>query len=1068
MLPVRAIILLALLGAGRAAAADVGPVLAYSLGCAADQLARGLRTPELMDLAGINIIGGVVYDDQRRDLILVGRHAPTIAPVTLDDLAVALRAMLKHRVAPVVSIDPTEESPRTGLQSVRFEGGIADTQYGRDLLEADILLKKISLGLTESGTPAAKSYVDVCVERLSEQEEAVERVIGSRFWFRVSGEAALVELTRVCAIRALPLEVHTEVVQVAAGGPGAEEPGHLRNEYGDSFAQALTDNLADLSARHPALARLRVLLSLAAVAQGIGHLAPQDDLRYWLDEYPVSRIRTPREYSFHRENRTYQSRAGASCCVEVCGGVRLDPIVRSLQAGELELLPNVVIDSRPATDALVWRVPIDAWEIRWAVGLTPPTADPSSREPASPGPPGCYLAARAGPAETIARTDPSFERAFVGSSLPPPVSPIRFTTHRFLPWHGTPGQIGGVMLCNTARVEGLDGTAVAGAAVDPVTGSFNLLLQGQDVPVRDAELRKFVTALWAVYFGQEDPGLSIDPIWEPAADGQAELSERQLVRLIGNIADTHLAKVLLDADYYMKRCAVGIEQPPIPGFQSVDDLTAHTGIHVRGASRRFWFVPEDMSFRLGGGALVFDGGRVTVKTTYADLDDQSEQREPADERFAQFWSDHYWEFAAVNPVYEELYEYARLTALAKYLKQSGASLQWFLMANRHLVLQAPIPGTVPTLRTRSRVLEGTQWSGGVKLAVDMSREQPGRYILDDAAARAMERALTRRIAGGAQPEPSGARRSVDYSTLAGKSFTARLPESSYTVVPVHGLTAGTGPGGVTYHTDLAARTNGEPGLELIRVNRPGRTDGGLGKCWDLYRPYDLEPADDRMVKLTDVPVLTAADQVGRADLYVPERMRVVDRLSDTQEVLTYDPSRYDTVAWVPAGSTGRLEALTCLSDGSFVLAEKSGCRFRFDPQGRLTHLLFSPDHSVCYSYDGHRIAAVTDAFGNRVELRSDDAGRVTRATLGASHVDYVYRGDELALVKYPDGRRVAMIYDADGALRETVCKLPTAAAHETDEFDAIATETPADNGRRPERAEDSAASARATLRRAVP
>ena len=55
---------------------------------------------------------------------------------------VALRARFIHGKWPLVSIDPTEETKKTDMQIVRFEGGIEETQFGQDLFDADYRLKE--------------------------------------------------------------------------------------------------------------------------------------------------------------------------------------------------------------------------------------------------------------------------------------------------------------------------------------------------------------------------------------------------------------------------------------------------------------------------------------------------------------------------------------------------------------------------------------------------------------------------------------------------------------------------------------------------------------------------------------------------------------------------------------------------------------------------------------------------------------------------------------------------------------------------------------------------------------
>ena len=136
--------------------------------------------PEVFTLSGITAIKGLVYDRKTGDVILVGQRDPERAPLTLDDFVVALRARFIYGKWPVVSIDPTEETKRTNMQIVRFEGGIEDTQFGKDLFDADYRLKRIGMGLLSPGIPGLETYWDISMKRAKEGTEGSHK-INSRF-----------------------------------------------------------------------------------------------------------------------------------------------------------------------------------------------------------------------------------------------------------------------------------------------------------------------------------------------------------------------------------------------------------------------------------------------------------------------------------------------------------------------------------------------------------------------------------------------------------------------------------------------------------------------------------------------------------------------------------------------------------------------------------------------------------------------------------------------------------------------------------------------------------------------
>src|SRR5262249_41749887 len=92
------------------------------------------------NLADINQIFGLVVAPDG-ELIVVGRHDPTLPPLHRDDLASALRAAFLHKASPLVSLDPAPDLLASGRLKVRFEGGVANTRLGHELLQADIGLK---------------------------------------------------------------------------------------------------------------------------------------------------------------------------------------------------------------------------------------------------------------------------------------------------------------------------------------------------------------------------------------------------------------------------------------------------------------------------------------------------------------------------------------------------------------------------------------------------------------------------------------------------------------------------------------------------------------------------------------------------------------------------------------------------------------------------------------------------------------------------------------------------------------------------------------------------------------
>ncbi|MFA5251546.1 MAG: hypothetical protein WC454_03045 [Phycisphaerae bacterium] len=368
---------------------------------------------------------------------------------------------------------------------------------------------------------------------------------------------------------------------------------------------------------------------------------------------------------------------------------------------------------------------------------------------------------------------------------PPPPLPVAKTTPSSGYKPVAIPQIGGVMLHQAAKVQ-----AGHDAQVNLISGDFSLIIEGNNAQLDPNTFRRFITALWAVYYSNQDPGISIDPI-APGVD-------KHMVRYIGKVINTDLGRVMREADYLMKQWAVGTERPDMPGFKNPDDIAAQKGVVNVGIMSRFWFVPEDMSFKRSDDMLLFDNGRMSVKTEYVFNNSTGGQADPANEEFAKFFTDHYQEIARQYPVYKELFEYAKMVSLAKYLKEKGIPLFWFLMANKDLVLTEDSPGTVDALAKGSDYFKNIYIEGGVDLGFQ------GNYVYDNDAITAIGKALSNLPKTSHTEMPSG----YNVKKPVYEPFSFDVQNRSYSVLPQHSLTSGRDRRGIRYQTDIALKDTG--------------------------------------------------------------------------------------------------------------------------------------------------------------------------------------------------------------------------------------------------------------------
>jgi len=347
------------------------------------------------------------------------------------------------------------------------------------------------------------------------------------------------------------------------------------------------------------------------------------------------------------------------------------------------------------------------------------------------------------------------------------------------------GDIGGVLLQGIATTKEKASVYIAG-------GNFSFIVKGKNARLNPKTFRKFVTALWSTYFTCQDPGISIDPI--------APGSKKHLVRYIGHVINNDLGRVMREADYLMKKMAVGTEKPDINKFMTPDDISAKKGVYNVGAWSRFWFIPENMSFKRGGNMLIFDKGRMRVKTEYLFLNNDNETKaDSANSEFANFFTDNYNKISEKYPIYKELFQYAKLVSLTKYLKENNIPLLWFLMANKDLVITENSKSTVDALIKNSEHARGVCIEGGVELSSKA-------YIYDKLAIKAINDAIKNNQKN--KKSETSLKNKKNVVKIGSGNFSFNLEKEDFSVIAQHTLTSGKDRRGIKYLTDLAIKASG--------------------------------------------------------------------------------------------------------------------------------------------------------------------------------------------------------------------------------------------------------------------
>lgn len=259
-------------------------------------------------------------------------------------------------------------------------------------------------------------------------------------------------------------------------------------------------------------------------------------------------------------------------------------------------------------------------------------------------------------------------------------------------------------------------------------------------------LEDFVIALrntWLVYAPLEGntryyspPSCSIDP--EPKVLGELQQTAEQIfktsnpedvqrglnewnnacrqpqkVRVMGIPFDSRFGKIMVEADYYMKRLVDGSVSLDIDGFTSLTDMTLdivkediynnrQSSIPLQ-SMNRFWFCPGKNSYVEDKGVSLIKECQVQLLTEEEHLSKKGEVKgrgkpDPLAHKFAVNFTEKYDEIAKKRPIYQELEGQFRFVSLVKLMKQKDALSEAKITLD-YLLRQFPIEYThvEPTL-----------------------------------------------------------------------------------------------------------------------------------------------------------------------------------------------------------------------------------------------------------------------------------------------------------------------------------------------------------------------------------
>jgi len=222
---------------------------------------------------------------------------------------------------------------------------------------------------------------------------------------------------------------------------------------------------------------------------------------------------------------------------------------------------------------------------------------------------------------------------------------------------------------------------LAGAVYDPPTGRL-LLLGTHNPDLPEIDPADLLVALRAVYSGQDDIGVSIDPINPNDFGGPMQ------VHYSGNTGSTHFGLVMYEADRYLKALSMGqdnITGKPIastvPGYRSELDWMLEFRNEIRDQQwHRMWYLVQNNELEIrtstDGHAMMFDEVPLVIEARFVVFDQQGQKHDipgsdPAIDAFVGHFNTHFAEFAAEKPEVGQLYQLAKLLSIARWLRDNN-------------------------------------------------------------------------------------------------------------------------------------------------------------------------------------------------------------------------------------------------------------------------------------------------------------------------------------------------------------------------------------------------------------
>jgi hypothetical protein len=222
--------------------------------------------------------------------------------------------------------------------------------------------------------------------------------------------------------------------------------------------------------------------------------------------------------------------------------------------------------------------------------------------------------------------------------------------------------------------------------------------------------------------------------------------EPESVKVEGIPFNTYFAKVMVEADYYMKRIVDGSVSLEIEGFESLMDMALNKAkqdiIQKRPISipllNRFWFFPGENRYQEEKGMVIIKKCEVILLTeeqfvTQTGSIAGSGKADPLAQKFAESFSAKYKQISEKKPIYTELEGLFRFVTLAKLMHEkevlSEAGLDLDYLLNRYPISETHVDRTLPGLSNVKKLEHRRDFPGGYE-TVELTIPSCGGVSID--------------------------------------------------------------------------------------------------------------------------------------------------------------------------------------------------------------------------------------------------------------------------------------------------------------------------------------------------